>query len=66
MVDVKTNYKNKFKFNMQCRICNLDEESERHLIKCSEVLKKMDEDFNFIDVDYLDIFSQNLENQIKI
>ena len=51
---------------MQCRICNLDEESERHLIQCTEVLKKMDEDFNFTEVDYLDIFSQNLDNQITI
>ena len=67
-IDVKTNYKNKYKFNMECRMCSLDteEESEKHLMKCSEVLKKINNEFNLIDANYLDIFSEDLSNQINI
>ena len=50
-VNVKTNYKNKFKFNMKCSICQLDstEESEKHLLQCSEIVKKIDTEINLID-----------------
>ena len=51
---------------MQCRLCDSEEESESHLIECSEVVKKIGNDFNLIDSDYLDIFSNNLEDQIEI
>ena len=40
-VDVKTNFKNKFKnSNMFCRLCkNTDEEeSEIHLLKCNKII----------------------------
>ena len=53
---------------MECRMCSLDteEESEKHLMKCSEVLKKINNEFNLIDANYLDIFSEDLSNQINI
>ena len=42
--DVKTNYKNKYKFNMQCRYCEVEskEESEVHLMNCSMIVDKID------------------------
>ena len=51
---------------MQCRICNLNEESEKHLINCSEVVKKIGGEFNLNEANYLDIYSENIESQIKI
>ena len=67
-VNVKTNYKNKFKFNMNCSICQLDstEESEKHLLQCSEIVKKIDTEINLIDAKYDDIFSESMEDQVQI
>ena len=41
MADVKTNYKNKYLFNMQCRLCGEkdEEESEKHQIKCNKIIQ---------------------------
>ena len=49
-------------------MCSLDseQESEKHLMKCSEVLKNIDQEFNLIDANYSDIFSEDISNQINI
>ena len=63
-IDVKRNYKNKFKFNMSCSLCRDDsqEETETHLLECSKIITKI----NTKDVKYEDIFSENIDKQVKI
>ena len=34
MNDVKVNFKSKYKNNMKCRICKLEDEDFRHLFEC--------------------------------
>ena len=66
MINVKTNYKNKYKFNMQCSVCNdkNSEESEIHLLKCSKILENIDSNVDLKNAKYDNIFSDNLEDQI--
>ena len=53
---------------MNCSICQLDstEESEKHLLQCSEIVKKIDTEINLIDAKYDDIFSESMEDQVQI
>ena len=36
LIDVKTNFKKKYSNNLKCRLCSSPEESQAHLIECSE------------------------------
>ena len=40
MYDVKTNFKHQYSHNMRCRLCDLQEESEAHLLNCHDILDK--------------------------
>ena len=42
-VHVKTNYRNMYKFNMHCTLCenNSEEEYESHLLKCTNFFRKV-------------------------
>ena len=66
--DVKSNYKNKFKFNMQCRYCENESEveSEVHLINCSKISENIDPDVDLADACYDNIFSEEIEDQVSI
>ena len=71
MFDVKTNYKNKFKFNMRCRLCDdkNEEESEKHLLKCDKIIKELSSSQSLIDLSkssHEQIFSDNIEEQTSI
>ena len=68
MTDVKTNYRNKYKFNMQCSICKdkNSEESEIHLLNCKKIIENIDSETNLTNAKYENIFSDNLEEQIFI
>ena len=65
-IDVKTNYKNKYKFDMTCRLCKdtTEDESETHLLKCSKIIENVDIDLS--NAQYENIYSDNLEEQISI
>ena len=66
-IDVKRNYKNKFKFNMLCSLCKdeSEEESEPHLLRCSKILSEVKNDIDVINAKYGNIFSDNIEDQVK-
>ena len=69
MADVKTNYKNKYSFNMHCRICDdkTEVESEKHLLKCSQIIQNYSHPtLDLLNAKYEDIFSENIEEQTKI
>ena len=67
-IDVKTNYKNKHKFNMQCSLCEdeNDEESEIHLLKCAKIIEKIGPNVNLANARYENIFSDKIEDQVAI
>ena len=51
---------------MYCSLCkNNEEESEQHLLKCSKILEIID-DRSITNAIYKDIFSNNLEDQVRI
>ena len=51
---------------MYCSLCkNKEEESEQHLLKCSKILEGID-DHSIKNAVYKDIFSNNLEDQVRI
>ena len=67
MTNVKTNYKNKYKFNMHCVLCNdkNTEESEIHLISCPKIIENVDSNLDMKNAKYENIFSDNLDDQIQ-
>ena len=66
ILDVKTNYKSKFKNNLQCRLCSAPEESQPHLMECSEILSEEKIKTALNTYKYSDIFSENLETQAHL
>jgi hypothetical protein len=62
---VKTNYRNKYKFNMFCSVCDdkTEEESEIHLLGCSSTVAEIG---HIGDSKYEDIFSHDVTKQAKI
>jgi hypothetical protein len=38
LIDVKVNYKKKYKDELECRLCSYPEESQSHLVVCPEIL----------------------------
>ena len=56
-INVKTNFKNVFS-NLQCRLCNKpdEDESEIHVMKCSQVLSEANLRSEFKDLTFSDIF----------
>ena len=65
-VDVKMNYKNMYKLHIQCRLCQKDEDSEKHYLKCEMVLRNIDPSIDLTTANYDDIFSSDTQDQIKI
>ena len=65
-VNVKTNFKNMFsKTNMSCRLCKSnEEESEIHILKCSEIVKDKSLKDEISKISYSDIFG-TIDEQIK-
>ena len=65
---VKTNYRNMYKINMQCTLCENDseEESEKHLLKCTKILDNVEDPTEILNASYEQIFSESIGEQIKI
>ena len=64
-VNVKTNFKNISKTNMSCRLCkSIEEESEIHILKCSEILKDKSLKDEISKISYSDIFG-TIDEHIK-
>ena len=56
------------KFNMLFTLCEIDseEESEKHLLNCSKIVEKLGHNIDFKNACYDNIFSANIEDQVKI
>ena len=62
MVTVWSNYKNKYKGNISCTLCDKGlEESQEHLLQCPALLEKVEVDSS---IKYMDIFD-SLNKQVK-
>ena len=65
LVDVKANYRGKYKDDMTCRLCKVAEveESQLHLFSCVEILSDNIIRDAMQGYTYADIFSTNLKTQ---
>ena len=51
---------------MQCTLCESDEESETHLLKCKTILDSLDNQTDIQNASYEHIFSKNIDEQVSI
>ena len=67
-VDVKSNYKNKYLFNLNCRLCDdkTEIESEEHYLKCKQILQNLEDTSDIVNARYDNIFNDNIEEQLVI
>ena len=61
MLNVKSNYKNGNKENLNCRLCEKEEETQEHILENCEKLIQTIEDKIYIE----EIFSENTEELIQ-
>ena len=66
LIDVKCNYKKKYKDQLECRLCGSPEESQAHLVECIEILSDDKIKKALESHTYADIFSTNLETQVHL
>ena len=65
-VDVKTNYRSMYQFNIQCRLCDKYEDSERHYLVCEKIINNIDPSIELNSANYDHIFSSDIDEQINI
>ena len=63
MTDVKMNFKNKYE-NWECRACHKEEESQKHIYECIEIVKNNENKTKMIK--YENIFGENTRHQVEI
>ena len=61
MIDIKNNFKSKYKGNLLYTFCDKEKETPKHLLKCKEVIEELNIDYS-VKAD--DIF-KDLKHQIK-
>lgn len=66
LIDVKTNFKTKYNNNLECRLCAAPEESQSHLVECSEIVNNEEVKKALCSYKYSDIFSSELKIQTKL
>jgi hypothetical protein len=66
LIDVKTNFRRKYNNNLECRLCNAPEESQAHLVECSEIISNNDVKISLEGYAYSDVFSSNLQVQVHL
>ena len=63
MADVKLNFRGKYE-NLECRACYQEEESQKHLYECLEILKNKQTKTKMMKYEY--IFGENSRFQVEI
>jgi hypothetical protein len=66
LIDVKTNFKGKYKDNLKCCLCDNPEESQPHLVECSEIVSDDEVKDALEGFSYNDIFTKNLQVQTHL
>ena len=63
VTDLKMNFKRKYK-DFKCIACNEEEETQKHVLECTEIKKKQP---NLkLDLKYEKLFNGNLNDKIQI
>ena len=63
MADVKVNFRNKYEV-LECDICKDEEETQKHILECDEILKNTNK--NIKETEYDELFKDNVTNQTEI
>ena len=63
LIDVKSNFKKKYKNNLICSLCEMAEESQSHLVNCTVILSDSSIKSALEQYTYSDLFSENLKTQ---
>jgi hypothetical protein len=63
VTEVKTNYKGKYD-TFECDLCNVEEESQEHILNCKEILKTRKDDEK--PPDYKNLFKGNTSLQLDV
>ena len=66
LVDVKMNFKRKYKNELQCRLCNKADESQIHLTQCEVILSDSCVKTALEGYSYIDTFSKDLKTQTQM
>ena len=66
LIDVKINFKKKYNNNLECRLCSYPEESQAHLMKCSEIIEDEEVKTAIGNYSYEDLFSCDLRTQTHL
>ena len=66
LIDVKTNFKRKYKDDLKCRLCQNPEESQPHLVVCREIVSDEEVNNTLEGFSYNDVFSTNLQVQTHL
>ena len=66
LVDVKTNFHNKYINDMQCSSCKVAEKSQIHLMECNVILSYSHVEEAVKDISYKDKFSTNQATQRQV
>lgn len=61
MLDVKYNFKNMFKEDTLCPLCQKHNDSQEHLLSCEKI-----HETPIITTRYMDLFSKNIKMQLQI
>ena len=63
LIDVKMNFKKKYNDLVECRLCGAPEESQPHLVECSQILADANIRLSLNNYTYSDIFSTHEATQ---
>ena len=63
ITDVKTNFKSKYE-SFECEACKIEEETQKHIIECTEINKGKNEYKKLPE--YEELYKRNVKNQILI
>jgi len=63
VTDVKTNFKSKYEC-FECYVCKIEEETQKHIIECTEINKEKKEYEKLPD--YEELYKRNVKSQVLI
>ena len=66
MIDVKINFKKKYKDKLECRLCSFPEESQAHQFECNEIIIDEEVKSAIGSYSYEDIFSSDIKTQTHL
>ena len=63
MTNVKTNFRGKYD-NFECELCNEEDENQKHMLECKEIMKKIKVEVKIPEYD--ELFKGNVRKQLEI